>query len=112
MAQAAKSLGSSFPQISHLPLRHDPSFPQAMTLHQGDCVHLTSDEHLYQVIGVDDHQNRCWVRRWPMARHGSPVFEISLHLVDGQPIAGHPRPTYPVGARSPEAQGHGSLQAG
>ena len=103
MAQAAKSLGSSFPPISHLPLRHDPSFPQAMTLHQGDCVHLTSDEHLYQVIGVDDHQNRCWVRRWPMARHGSPVFEISLHLVDGLPNAGPSSPTVSVGAPRSEA---------
>ena len=68
-----------------------------MTLHQGDCVHLTSDEHLYQVIAVDDHQNRCWVRRWPMARHGSPVFEISLHLVDGQLDAGHPGPPIRLG---------------
>ncbi len=93
------------------PLRHDPSFPQAMTLHQGDCVHLTSDEHLYQVIGVDDHQNRCWVRRWPMARHGSPVFEISLHLVDGEPIAGHARPGHPVGVRAADDHGHGALQA-
>ena len=84
--------------LSPTPLRHDPSFPQAMTLHQGDCVHLTSDEHLYQVIGVDDDQNRCWVRRWPMARHGSPVFEISLHLVDGQPVGGHSRQPSPVGA--------------
>jgi len=75
-----------------------------MTLHQGDCVHLTSDEHLYQVIAVDDHQNRCWVRRWPLARHGSPVFEISLHLVDGQLGAGHPGPAYPVGARRGDAQ--------
>jgi hypothetical protein len=41
-----------------------------------------------QAIGVDQHGNRCWVRRWPMARHGSPVFEISLHLVDGLPNAG------------------------
>ena len=105
MAQAAKSLGSSFPQISQLPLRHDPSFPQAMTLHQGDCVHLTSDEHLYQVIGVDDHQNRCWVRRWPMARHGSPVFEISLHLVDGVPSSPQPSPDCAVGALPSDAQG-------
>jgi hypothetical protein len=74
-----------------------------MTLHQGDCVHLTSDEHLYQVIGVDDHQNRCWVRRWPMARHGSPVFEISLHLVDGQPNSGPSSPSFSVGAPQSEA---------
>jgi len=80
-----------------------------MTLHQGDCVHLTSDEHLYQVIGVDDDQNRCWVRRWPMARHGSPVFEISLHLVDGQPNADdpsfdHPNSNYLLEAQSSGAQ--------
>jgi hypothetical protein len=52
-----------------------------MTLHQGDCVHLHTDEHLYQVIGVDTTHDRCWVRRWPLARHGSPVFEISLQQV-------------------------------
>jgi hypothetical protein len=83
-----------------------------MTPHQGDCVHLTSDEHLYQVIGVDDHGNRCWVRRWPMARHGSPVFEISLHLVDGMPTSPHPSRTYSGGAHPADAQGLGSPQAG
>jgi hypothetical protein len=40
-----------------------------------------ADEQLYQVIGVDDRHNRCWVRRWPLARHGSEVFEISLQQV-------------------------------
>jgi hypothetical protein len=48
---------------------------------QGDCVRLEADEHLYQVIGVDDRQNRCWLRRWPLARQGSEVFEISLQHV-------------------------------
>ena len=65
-----------------------------MTLHQGDCITLTSDENcsdenLYQVIGVDDRHNRCWVRRWPLARHGSPVFEISLQQVAS---SNHPHP--------------------
>jgi len=49
---------------------------------QGECVRLDlADEHLYQVIGVDDRHNRCWVRRWPLARQGSQVFEISLQQV-------------------------------
>jgi hypothetical protein len=61
------------------------------SLHQGDCVTLTTDENLYQVIGVDDHHNRCWVRRWPLVRHGSPVFEISLQQVSGTRHAHHPR---------------------
>jgi hypothetical protein len=52
-----------------------------MSLLQGDCIHLGSDEQLYQVIGVDDHGNRCWLRRWPLARHGSPVLELPLHQV-------------------------------
>ena len=52
-----------------------------VNLHQGACVHLESDEQLYQVIGVDDHHDRCWLRRWPLARQGSEVFEISLQQV-------------------------------
>lgn len=35
---------------------------------------------LYQVIGVDHRVNRCWLRRWPLARRGSPVFEVPLQL--------------------------------
>ncbi len=48
---------------------------------QGDCVLLDYDDQTYQVIGVDDHHDRCWLRRWPLARHGSEVFEISLQQV-------------------------------
>lgn len=36
---------------------------------------------LYQVIAVDQGRDRCWLRRWPLARHGSPVFEISLQHI-------------------------------
>jgi hypothetical protein len=68
-----------------------------MDLHQGDCIQLPSaalrvceplgpaeaDGQLFQVIGVDQHGNRCWVRRWPLARHGSPVFELPLGQVQG-----------------------------
>ncbi len=53
------------------------------TFHQGDCVTLVSDSHTYQVVGIDNSHNRCWVRRWPLARHGCPVFEISLQQLEG-----------------------------
>ncbi|APD47473.1 hypothetical protein KQ302_04485 [Synechococcus sp. CS-602] len=68
-----------------------------MTLQQGDRIHLApgqashqasslssrsgSDEPVYQVISVDLTHQRCWVRHWPLARHGSPVFEVSLSQV-------------------------------
>lgn len=55
-------------------------------LHQGACVTLDSDDQLYQVIGIDDHHDRCWLRRWPLSRQGSEVFEISLqHVQPAQP---------------------------
>jgi hypothetical protein len=56
-------------------------------LSQGDCVRIQADDQLYQVIGIDDHHNRCWLRRWPLARHGSQVFEISLQQV--RPLRPH-----------------------
>ena len=59
-----------------------------MRVHQGDCIRLLSDKDVYQVIAIDDHHDRCWVRRWPLQRHGSPVFEVSLSCVEspGQPL--------------------------
>jgi hypothetical protein len=64
-------------------------------LHQGDCIRLASDGLLYQVIGVDDQSDRCWLRRWPLARQGSPVFEMSLRQVQApthhRPHTGAPR---------------------
>jgi len=50
-------------------------------LHQGDCIHLLSSEDLFQVIGIDDEHERCWVRRWPLLPKGSPVFEISMQQI-------------------------------
>jgi hypothetical protein len=80
-----------------------------MDLHQGDCIQLPpaaigvlepldpagTAAQLFQVIGVDQHGNRCWLRRWPLARHGSPVFEVPLHqLKTNQPQArGYHRPS-------------------
>jgi len=61
-------------------------------LHQGDCIQLPDDGEdgpLYQVIGVDDRGDRCWLRRWPMARQGSPVFEIPLHQLQRPPKSQH-----------------------
>jgi len=66
------------PLTSSSPFRASPPH----NLHQGDCVTLNCDETIYQVIGIDDSRDRCWVRRWPLERHGSPVFEISLQQVE------------------------------
>lgn len=49
--------------------------------HQGDTVRIAGDDQLYQVIGVDAVHDRCWLRAWPLVRHGSQVFEISLQQV-------------------------------
>ena len=65
-------------------------------LRQGDCVRLSprhgeDPAQLYQVIGVDECHDRCWLRRWPLARHGSPVFEFPLQQVEA-PVHHRPQP--------------------
>ncbi len=72
-----------------------------MDLQQGSCIRLepgaiedsslpdspaagAPQDQLYQVIAVDQGRDRCWLRRWPLARHGSPVFEISLQHIHGR----------------------------
>ena len=50
-------------------------------LAQGDCVQLSEEECLYQIIGIDTKHEKCWVRQWPLAPKGSPVFEISIQEI-------------------------------
>ena len=50
-------------------------------LHQGDCVQLRDDKNLFQIIGIDNEHEKCWVRQWPLLPKGSPVFEISIQQI-------------------------------
>ena len=50
-------------------------------INQGDCVHLKNQKELFQVLGIDNSCEKCWVRQWPLNSNGSPVFEISMKQV-------------------------------
>ena len=51
----------------------------AKNINQGDCVYLNNQEELFQVLGIDNAYEKCWVRKWPLNPNGSPVFEISIN---------------------------------
>ena len=50
-------------------------------INQGDWVYLNNQEELFQVLGIDNAYEKCWVRKWPLNPNGSPVFEISIKQV-------------------------------
>ena len=50
-------------------------------INQGDCVYLKNQDELFQVLGIDNAYEKCWVRKWPLNPNGSPVFEISIKQV-------------------------------
>ena len=51
------------------------------SLRQGDCIKLLNEESQFQVIGIDNKHQKCWVRQWPILPSGSPVFEISIQQI-------------------------------
>ncbi len=53
----------------------------AESINQGDCVYLKNQEELFQVLGIDNAYEKCWVREWPLNPNGSPVFEVSIKQV-------------------------------
>tara|TARA_B100000965_G_C18897956_1_gene459018 strand:+ start:43 stop:261 length:219 start_codon:yes stop_codon:yes gene_type:complete len=53
----------------------------AKDINQGDCVYLKNQEELFQVLGIDNAYEKCWVREWPLNPNGSPVFEIPIKQV-------------------------------
>jgi hypothetical protein len=59
-----------------------------MNLHPGSFVQLASrHDTTYQVVSIDDHSGSCWVRRWPLSRHGSPPFSVPLQQVKDLPLS-------------------------
>jgi hypothetical protein len=59
-----------------------------MTPQPGQFVHL--DDHPdspFQVINVDADNGNCWVRRWPIARNGSPPFSVAISRVRSLDLA-------------------------
>ncbi len=55
-------------------------------INQGDCVYLKNQDELFQVLGIDNAYEKCWVREWPLTSNGSPVFEISIKQVSSNQI--------------------------
>ena len=55
-----------------------------MSLHQGDCIRLHSNNGVFQVIAIDGDHDRCWVRQWPLEPKGSPVFEVPLDQIHSE----------------------------
>ena len=51
------------------------------SINQGDCVYLKNQKELFQVLGIDNAYEKCWVRQWPLNPEGSPVFEISIKQI-------------------------------
>ena len=60
---------------------HQSGHRSFMGLHQGDCIRLRTNTGLFQVIGIDDDHDRCWVRQWPLTSKGSPVFEVPFNQI-------------------------------
>ncbi len=52
------------------------------SISQGDCIHLRNNKNLFQVVGIDNKHQKCWVRQWPLLEKGCPVFEISIQQVE------------------------------
>ena len=77
-----------------------PSVASSMDLHQGDCIQLVDSSELFQVIGIDDSHDRCWVRRWPLqAAGGSHVFEVSLGQIEQTDASDHHKPHQETSSR-------------
>ena len=60
---------------------HSQKAGEISSFHQGDCVYIRDNKDLFQVIGIDNKHEKCWLRRWPLLPHGSPVFEIPIQQI-------------------------------
>ena len=53
-------------------------------LYKGACVKIKNSSKTFQVIGINNGKNICWVREWPFACNSKKTFPIEINHITMQ----------------------------
>ena len=58
-----------------------PSDSIYKSLYKGACVKIKNSQKTYQVIGINQDSNVCWLREWPLNLKGGDTFSLELNEI-------------------------------
>ena len=53
-------------------------------LYKGACVKIKNNNKTFQVIGINQVKNICWVREWPIDCNSKKTFALEINQISLQ----------------------------
>ena len=50
-------------------------------LYKGACVKIKNNNKTFQVIGINNNQEICWVREWPFDFNSKKTFALNISQI-------------------------------
>ena len=50
-------------------------------LYKGACVKIKNSQKIFQVVGINQKSNVCWIREWPIALEVNKTFSLEINQI-------------------------------
>ena len=47
----------------------------------GKCIKIKNSKKTFQIVGLNNKRNICWVREWPLKNSSHSTFELSVNNI-------------------------------
>ena len=59
----------------------DINFKGANNIKIGNCIKIKNSNKIFQIVGLNDKRQICWVREWPLKSNNHNTFELSFNNI-------------------------------
>ena len=59
----------------------DINFKGANNIKIGKCIKIKNSKKIFQIVGLNNERNICWVREWPIKNSAYVTFQLSVNNI-------------------------------
>ena len=59
----------------------DINFKGANNIKIGKCIKIKNSKKIFQIVGLNNKRNICWVREWPIKNSAHVTFQVSVNNI-------------------------------
>ena len=59
----------------------DINFKGANNIKIGKCIKIKNSKKIFQIVGLNNKRNICWVREWPIKNSAHVTFQLSVNNI-------------------------------
>ena len=59
----------------------DINLKRANNIKIGKCIKIKDSKKIFQIVGLNNKRNICWVREWPIKNSAYVTFQLSVNNI-------------------------------